>query len=103
MKSRWLCAARLAVLLFAVCLLATSCGGDGGDYITLCHIALHHHGVCQQVYSTAFNALKGRHRLFNSGRAGGAAHAGNVVLFNVVQPPLSGWNNYSTEKTEGQS
>ena len=80
----------LTLLLAALMAAGTfaSCGSDGGNDFRLGNAALNSHGVCQQIYRTAFYSRQRGHCFFNPGRAGGTAHAGDIVLFRVIQPPL---------------
>ena len=76
-----------------LCAGAGGCGGLFGACTVTCLLhgadnggilcgALHAHGVCQQAYRTAGDARHALYGLFYPGRAGRAAHAGNVELFH---------------------
>ena len=51
-------------------------------------VAFHAHRVCQQTHGAGRNARHSRNRLFDPCRAGGAAHAGHIVLFlHITRTP----------------
>ena len=66
--------------LFGACTVTGLLHGTDNGGIFCC--AFHAHGVGQQAYRTAGDARHALYGLFHPGRAGRAAHAGNIELFH---------------------